>query len=106
NSVVMSDSADQLDLSRRPRRLRMNPQLRRMLQRITLRRSDIILPVFVRDGHDQRCEIASMPGVNQMSVDMATSWLSQRAEEGFGAYLVFGVIDRAKKDARGSAAMD
>ncbi|MBC8106521.1 MAG: porphobilinogen synthase [Anaerolineae bacterium] len=101
-----NEPVDRLNLSRRPRRLRMDPQLRRMLQRVTLRRSDIIVPVFVVDGAKQRREIASMPGVNQMSVDVATEWLSQRAEEGFCAYLIFGVIDRAKKDARGSAALD
>ncbi|CAN5516390.1 porphobilinogen synthase [soil metagenome] len=95
-----------LDLSRRPRRLRMDTNLRQMLQRVSLRRSEIIVPVFVRDGTNQRREIASMPGVFQMSVDVATEWLSKRAEDGFGAYLIFGVIDRAKKDARGSAALD
>jgi len=102
--VAMSEP--RLDLSRRPRRLRMDPQLRRMLQRVTLRRSDIIVPVFVRDGINQRREIVSMPGVSQMSIDVATEWLAKRAGEGFGAYLIFGVIDREKKDATGSAALD
>ena len=31
-----------------------------------------------------------MPGVFQMSVDVAGEWLAARAEQGFGAYLVFG----------------
>lgn len=77
-----------------------------MLQRVTLRRSDIIVPVFVTEGSGVRKEVASMPGVFQMSIDVATPWLAQRAEEGFKAYLIFGVIDRAKKDAMGSAALD
>ena len=37
---------------------------------------------------------------------MAGDWLAARAAEGFGAYLVFGVIEREKKDAAGSAALD
>ena len=41
--------SDSLDLPIRPRRLRQ-PALRRMLQRVTLRRSDVIVPVFVREG--------------------------------------------------------
>jgi len=94
-----------LDLPVRPRRLR-SPLMRRMLQRVTLRRSDVIVPVFVREGAGVRQEVASMPGVFQMSVDVALPWLTRRAEEGFGAYLVFGVIDRAKKDPLGSAALD
>src|SRR5262245_10023031 len=94
------------DLPIRPRRLRLNPILRRALQRITLRRSDIIVPIFVREGSNVRAEVPSMPGIFQMSIDMALPWLSKRAEEGFGAYLIFGVIDRNKKDAVGSVAMD
>jgi porphobilinogen synthase len=77
-----------------------------MLQRVTLRRSDVIVPVFVRDGVNLRREVASMPGIFQMSVDIATAYLAERAAEGFGAYLVFGVVERDKKDASGSAALD
>jgi porphobilinogen synthase len=100
--------SDPLDLPIRPRRLRVQPQLRQMLQRVTLRRREMIVPVFVREGGGSgaRREIPSMPGIFQMSVDAASDWLTKRAEEGFGAYLVFGVIDRAKKDATGSAALD
>src|SRR5690348_13608545 len=90
----------------RPRRLRLNLLLRNMLQRVTLRRSDIIVPIFVREGKGEKRAIASMPGVNQMSIDVATDFLAARTSEGFAAYLVFGVIDRAKKDAHGSAALD
>src|SRR5215212_10335715 len=97
--------SEPLDLPIRPRRLRQ-PVLRRLLQRVTLRRSDVIVPVFVREGVGVRQEVPSMPGVFQMSVDVALPWLQRRAEEGFGAYLVFGVIDRAKKDSTGSAALD
>src|SRR5436190_5879317 len=98
--------AESFDLPTRPRRLRLDPKIRRMLQRVIVRRSDIIVPIFVREGTGVRQEVASMPGVFQMSVDVAVPWLAKRAEEGFGAYLVFGVIDRAKKDAIGSAALD
>ncbi|HTL27979.1 MAG TPA: porphobilinogen synthase [Tepidisphaeraceae bacterium] len=97
---------DDLNLPIRPRRLRMQPQLRKMLQRVWLRRSDIIVPIFVREGRGVKQEVSSMPGVFQMSIDVALPWLTQRAEEGFGAYLVFGVIDKSKKDDIGSNAMD
>ncbi len=84
----------------------MNATLRGMLRRVELRRSDFILPVFVVNGTGVRREVASMPGVSQMSVDVAADWLAARAGEGFGAYLVFGVVERHEKDAVGSAAMD
>jgi porphobilinogen synthase len=98
--------SDPLNLPIRPRRLRLQPQLRPMLRAHVLRRGDVIAPVFVRDGTNVRQEVASMPGVYQMSVDVAVPWLARRAEEGFGAYLVFGVIEKSKKDALGSAALD
>src|SRR5688500_11481237 len=101
----MQSMPDPLDLPIRPRRLRQ-PGLRPLLQRVTLRRRDVIVPVFVREGSGVRQEVPSMPGVFQMSVDVAVPWLAGGAEEGFGAYLVFGVIDRAKKDAAGSPALD
>jgi porphobilinogen synthase len=90
----------------RPRRLRLRPELRQMLQRVTLRRSDIIVPAFVTEGRGVKREVSSMPGVFQMSTDLAVPWLSALAEQGFKAYLIFGVIDRSRKDAVGSAALD
>src|SRR6516165_3851040 len=101
----MSAEPNGLPLSVRPRRLRLQPQLRAMLQRVSLRRSDIIVPVFVAEGSGVRREVASMPGVFQMSVDHAVPWLSKRAEEGFLSYLIFGVVDRNKKDDVGSEAL-
>ncbi len=77
-----------------------------MLQRVQLCRSDFIIPIFVREGTGVRLEVPSMPGVFQMSVDVAANWLADRANEGFKAYLAFGVIDRSLKDAEGSAALD
>jgi porphobilinogen synthase len=77
-----------------------------MLQRVTLQRCDIIVPVFVIEGSKIKREVPSMPGVFQVSVDVATDGLSRKADEGFGAYLIFGVIDRAKKDPTGSPALD
>src|SRR4051812_1866975 len=102
----MEYNGEMSDLPIRPRRLRSSSQVRGMLQRVALRRRDVIVPVFVVEGRGVRKEVGSMPGVYQMSVDVAVPWLAERAKEGFGAYLVFGVIERGKKDAAGSAALD
>jgi len=95
-----------LDLPVRPRRLRTNPFLREMLQTVRLRHSDIIVPVFVIEGTGVTSPVKSMPGVSQMSVDVALRWLGDRAQEGFKAFLIFGVVDRAKKDEVGSEALN
>jgi porphobilinogen synthase len=90
----------------RPRRLRQQPQLRKMLGQIAIRRSDIIVPIFIVDSKNIRREIPSMPGVAQMSIDIALPWLAARADEGFLSYLIFGVVDRSKKDDLGSEALN
>jgi porphobilinogen synthase len=77
-----------------------------MLQQVTLRRSDFIVPVFITEGTGVRRQVPSMPDIYQMSPELCIRWLSERAQEGFGAYLVFGVVDRAKKDAAGSEALN
>ncbi len=106
DSPIMIGMTHALNLPIRPRRLRQNPQLRSMLRRVALRRGDIIVPLFVREGTGIRQEVPSMPGVYQMSLDVAVDFLAARADEGFGAFLAFGVIDRNKKDPAGSAALD
>jgi porphobilinogen synthase len=96
----------EFDFLRRPRRTRMLAPLRSSLAGVRVQRRDLILPLFVRDGKGIRREIPSMPGIYQMSVDVAADWLQQRAAAGFAAYLAFGVIDRARKDPAGSVALD
>jgi porphobilinogen synthase len=92
--------------SARPRRLRLRASLRTALAEVRVSRSDLIVPVFVRDGTNIKREVTSMPGVFQMSVDVAADWIAQLAEQGFPAFIAFGVIEPAKKDAVGSAALD
>lgn len=97
---------DNLSLPHRPRRLRLHGQLRQMLQSVSLRRSDIIVPVFVCEGEGVSKPVASMPGVSQMSVDKAAESLARLADEGFKACLLFGVVDSETKDDKGSPALD
>lgn len=93
-------------LKTRMRRLRAGALLRGMLARVCVRRSDVMVPVFVCAGTGVRDEIGSMPGIFRMSVDVAADWLEKRAEQGFASFLAFGVVDRGAKDAVGSAALD
>jgi porphobilinogen synthase len=86
--------------------MRQTGWLRESVRRVTLGKEHIVCPVFVVEGRGVKREIVSMPGVYQMSVDVALEWLGARKQEGFGAYLVFGVIERGKKDVAGSPAVD
>src|SRR6195256_5714994 len=60
-----------LDLAVRPRRNRKAEWARRLVRENVPTTDDLIWPLFVVDGHDKRTSVASMPGVDRLSVDQA-----------------------------------
>ncbi len=86
----------------RPRRLRKNENLRRMIRETKLTRDDIIYPLFVTHGRGVRREISSMPGIAQLSIDLAVKEAVEVNQLGIPAVILFGIPK--KKDARGSEA--
>lgn len=88
----------------RPRRLRANPLLRRMVRETQLRREDLILPLFVCPGSGVRREISSMPGNFQLSVDLLVEECRLVAGLGIPAVILFGIPPH--KDAVGSSGYD
>src|SRR3990172_241666 len=95
---------DQVDLRRRPRRLRQSPELRSMLRETWLRPDDLIYPLFVRHGKGLRAEIRSMPGVDQWSVDRLEAEIESIAGLGIPAVVLFGLPET--KDAIGRENFD
>jgi porphobilinogen synthase len=90
----------------RMRRLRANSHWRNMVATTALKPSDFVLPLFVRNGSGTKREISSMPGVFQMSPDVAVQELQRLEKLGLASYILFGVTDAAHKDASGSHAHD
>lgn len=88
----------------RPRRLRVNRAMRRMVAETTVSPSDLILPVFVREGVDEPVPITSMPGVVQHTRDSLRKAAAEAAGLGLGGLMIFGVP--AVRDATGSGATD
>ncbi len=64
-------AAPSLDLVVRPRRNRKAEWARRLVRENVLTTDDLIWPLFVVDGHNKRTAVASMPGVERLSVDQA-----------------------------------
>ncbi|MBL9084268.1 MAG: porphobilinogen synthase [Planctomycetales bacterium] len=83
----------------RMRRLRQHPQLRALTRSTRLHPSQFVYPLFVRGGKGVRQEIASMPGVFQLSLDELEKEVREVAELGIGGVLLFGIPE--KKDAVG-----
>jgi porphobilinogen synthase len=88
----------------RPRRLRRTPALRRLVADVHVSPSDLILPMFVREGIDHPVEIASMPGVLQHTLESLAKASVEAVAAGVGGLMLFGVP--LEKDARGSGADD
>ncbi len=88
----------------RPRRLRRNETIRRMVRETTLAPSQLIYPLFAVHGKGVRNEISSMPGVFQLSVDGIVAEAKETWKLGVPAIILFG-IPRVK-DERASEAYD
>ncbi len=87
----------------RLRRLRYHPQVRALVRETQLDPGDLILPLFVRSGKGIRTEIASMPGVYQMSLDVLAEEVKSISSLGLGGIILFGIPDH--KDHTGSDAL-
>lgn len=88
----------------RPRRLRATPAMRRLVAETRLHPSQLVLPLFVREGLREPRPIASMLGVFQHTLDSLRAAATESAEAGLGGVMLFGVP--ASRDAEGSGADD
>ena len=88
----------------RPRRGRQSPAVRRMMRETHLVPSQLVLPMFVREGIDEPSPISSMPGAQQHTMDSLRRAVNEAAEAGVSGVMLFGVP--AVRDATGSAADD
>ncbi|NHN55317.1 porphobilinogen synthase [Calidifontibacter sp. DB0510] len=88
----------------RPRRLRQNPAVRRLVAQTRLHPADLVLPMFVKEGLAEPAAIGSMPGVVQHTMDSLVVAATEAVEAGVGGLMLFGVPD--KRDEIGSGATD
>jgi porphobilinogen synthase len=88
----------------RMRRLRRTPALRALVRETRLHPSMLVAPIFVQPGRDRRSPVASMPGVDRLSVDLAVDEAERLAGLGVGGVLLFGLPD--DKDADGAGSWD
>ena len=86
----------------RARRLRRTSALRNLVRETSLHPSQLVLPLFVRNGTKLRNPISSMPGVAQTSPDELLRDVERAAAVGVGGVILFGIPDT--KDATGSEA--
>ncbi len=81
----------------RPRRLRRDAFTRELVREHRLHPSDLIYPVFVHDGHDHVQDVASMPGVQRLTIDRLMPLAEQCVALGVPVLALFPVIDSRLK---------
>ncbi|MFC5512942.1 porphobilinogen synthase [Massilia jejuensis] len=81
----------------RMRRMRRDPFSRAMMRENTLSAADLIYPVFILDGENQRQQVASMPGVERVSVDILLKQAEECVALGIPVLALFPVIDASLK---------
>jgi porphobilinogen synthase len=88
----------------RPRRLRRTPAMRRLVEETKVAPSELILPMFVKEGLAEPRPISSMPGVVQHSRDSLRKAVVEAVQAGVGGIMLFGVP--VSKDPAGSGGTD
>jgi porphobilinogen synthase len=99
-----ASEAARLPLTTRPRRNRRADWTRRLVRESTLTVDDLIWPIFVIEGTEAREAVASMPGVERLSVDLAVKEAERAARLGIPVIALFPNIDPALRDPEGSEA--
>jgi len=81
----------------RMRRMRRDPFSRALMRENTVTAADLIYPVFILDGENQRQQVASMPGVERVSIDLLMNVAEECVSLGIPVLALFPVIDASLK---------
>ncbi|MCH8497946.1 MAG: porphobilinogen synthase [Marinobacter sp.] len=102
----MFSSSDRRFPATRLRRNRRDTFSRRLVRETHLSVDNLIYPMFVIEGEHQREAVASMPGVERLSIDLLVAEARELVELGIPAVALFPVVRPEEKNLDGSAAWD
>ncbi|MHB1253528.1 MAG: porphobilinogen synthase [Candidatus Humimicrobiaceae bacterium] len=86
----------------RPRRIRQNEKLRKMVRENSLQIANLVYPLFVAEGKNIKNPVTSMPGIYQLSCDNLLKEVEEAIKVGIPAVLLFGIP--VQKDESGTQA--
>ena len=99
-------AATSLDLAIRPRRNRKAEWARRLVRENVLTTNDLIWPLFVVDGNNTRTPVASMPGVDRLTVDQAVRDAELAMKLDIPCIALFPYTEASLRDETGSEALN
>jgi porphobilinogen synthase len=100
------DVSPPLDLTTRMRRNRKSEWARRLVRENVLTTDDLIWPLFVTDGKNTRTPIASMPGVDRLTVDQCVRDAERAVKLDIPCIALFPFTDPALRDHNGTEALN
>lgn len=80
-----------MDMTVRPRRLRMDSRVRELVRETRMAKSSLIYPLFIEEGHGIRQDIKAMPGQKRYSIDTMDYALEEISEAGVDKVMFFGI---------------
>lgn len=95
-----------MKLTHRPRRNRRTEALREMIAETDLRASQLVLPLFLTAGKDERQVIQSMPGIFRMSPDILLQEVQRSVALGVSTFDLFPALSESLKDPYGKESLN
>lgn len=93
-----------INLQSRPRRLRKNEVIRKLVQETILSPAQFVAPIFIHEGKEPEIKISSMPGIFQFSLDRALKHIEELQENKINSLILFGIP--SSKDKQATSAWD
>lgn len=91
---------------RRPRRNRKSEAVRAMVEETRVTTDDLIFPLFLLDGKNQKVEVASMPGIFRFSTDLMLKEIEECMKLGIRAFDIFPAVEDQYKDKTATKSYD
>lgn len=93
-------------MERRPRRNRATGAIRNLAQETFVTANDLIFPLFLLEGTNQKSEVASMPGIYRLSLDLMLREIEACLKLGIQGFDVFPVVNESHKDKMATKSYD
>lgn len=91
---------------RRPRRNRKSEAVRAMVEETRVTTDDLIFPLFLLDGRNQKIEVGSMPGIFRFSTDLMLKEVEECMKLGIRAFDIFPAVEDQYKDKTATKSYD
>jgi porphobilinogen synthase len=92
--------------TQRPRRNRKSAAIRSLVEETKVTTDDLIFPLFLIDGKNTKSEVASMPGIFRLSVDLMLKEIEECLKLGIKAFDVFPAVEDSLKDPHATKSYD